>query len=144
MRVALLDVNVLIALFDPDHVHHEAAHTWFAANRSAGWSTCPLTENATVRILSNASYSGVHETPEAVRNRLASFCGSGDHEFWPDSISLRDGRFALGSATFGQITDLYLLGLAAERTGRLATFDRRIPIRAVTNADLAALEVIPV
>jgi uncharacterized protein len=31
-RVALLDVNVLVALFDPDHVHHEAAHRWFAAS----------------------------------------------------------------------------------------------------------------
>ncbi len=26
---ALLDVNLLIALFDPDHVHHEPAHLWF-------------------------------------------------------------------------------------------------------------------
>ena len=29
-RVALLDVNVLVALFDPDHVHHDLAHDWFA------------------------------------------------------------------------------------------------------------------
>ena len=32
-RVALLDVNVLVALFDPDHVHHELAHDWFADHR---------------------------------------------------------------------------------------------------------------
>jgi predicted nucleic acid-binding protein len=25
----LLDVNVLIALFDPDHVNHDVAHRWF-------------------------------------------------------------------------------------------------------------------
>jgi len=44
-RVALLDVKLLVALFDPDHVHHEAAHGWFAGARSGGWATCPLTEN---------------------------------------------------------------------------------------------------
>lgn len=29
---ALLDVNVLIALFDADHIHHERAHDWFMRN----------------------------------------------------------------------------------------------------------------
>lgn len=57
-RVALLDVNVLVALFDPGHVHHEPAHEWFAANRSAGWATCPLTGNGLVRILSVAAVVG--------------------------------------------------------------------------------------
>ncbi len=28
-RPALLDVNLLVALFDPDHVHHDIAHDWF-------------------------------------------------------------------------------------------------------------------
>jgi predicted nucleic acid-binding protein len=30
VSAALLDVNVLIALVDPRHVHHELAHRWFA------------------------------------------------------------------------------------------------------------------
>lgn len=30
MSAALLDVNVLIALLDRRHVHHEPAHDWFA------------------------------------------------------------------------------------------------------------------
>ena len=50
---ALLDVNVLIALFDPVHGHHEPAHAWFAHNRPFGWATCPITENGLVRVLSN-------------------------------------------------------------------------------------------
>ena len=29
--IALLDVNVLIALIDPQHVHHERSHLWFQA-----------------------------------------------------------------------------------------------------------------
>ena len=127
MPVALLDVNVLVALFDPDHVHHDAAHDWFASNRGGGWATCPLTENGLVRILSNTAYSGVHETTEAVRGRLDAFCGSGNHAFWPDGVSLRDQRFRLGrGVTFPQVTDVYLLGLAVERSGRrISDFDSR-------------------
>ena len=48
---ALLDVNLLIALLDPDQVFHERAHDWWEANRSAGWASCPLTENGVVRIM---------------------------------------------------------------------------------------------
>jgi hypothetical protein len=40
-RPALLDVNLLVALFDPDHVHHELAHDWFADQRDAGWADLP-------------------------------------------------------------------------------------------------------
>jgi predicted nucleic acid-binding protein len=48
---ALLDVNVLVAMLDPEHVHHEGAHAWFSEHRSTGWATCPITENGLVRIL---------------------------------------------------------------------------------------------
>jgi toxin-antitoxin system PIN domain toxin len=144
VRIALLDVNVLVALFDQDHVHHEAAHTWFAANRPSGLATCPLTENGVVRILANANYSGVHETAASVRSRLNIFCSSDDHSFWSDSISLRDElRFNLSGVSHRQITDVYLLALAVENGGRFATFDRRIPAQAVINADRESLEVIP-
>ena len=52
-RVALLDVNVLVALFEPEHIHHETAHDWFADESSHGWATCPVTENGFVRVLAN-------------------------------------------------------------------------------------------
>jgi toxin-antitoxin system PIN domain toxin len=142
--IALLDVNVLVALFDPDHVHHEMAHQWFSANRHYGWASCPLTENGLIRVLSNAAYTGAHETTLAIRRRLDSFCSSGEHSFWPDQLSLRDeSRFKLSGVTHGQITDVYLLGLAMEMGGRLATFDRRIPLMAAIRADQKQLEIIP-
>jgi hypothetical protein len=56
MSVALLDVNVLIALLDRRHVHHEAAHCWFAMAQADGWATCPLTQNAVLRILGQPRY----------------------------------------------------------------------------------------
>jgi uncharacterized protein len=38
----LLDVNVLVALLDPAHLHHDAAHAWFEVKREGGWATCPF------------------------------------------------------------------------------------------------------
>lgn len=142
---ALLDVNVLVALFDPDHIQHEPAHAWFAAARAGGWATCPLTENGLVRILSNVAYTGAPETPASAAGRLARFCASGHHVFWPDDVSLRDARVfsPAGFATHRQVTDVYLLGLAKRRGGRLATFDRGIPAAAVVGADARHLELIP-
>ena len=65
--VALLDVNVLIALFDPAHIHHETAHNWFGLNRRYRWATRPLTENAFVRVLSSPAYPGRGTTIDDAR-----------------------------------------------------------------------------
>ena len=54
--IALLDVNILVALMDEDHVHHQLAHDWFEDNKEAGWASCPLTENGLVRIFSNPAF----------------------------------------------------------------------------------------
>jgi len=144
-RIALLDVNVLVALFDPDHVHHEPAHEWFAANRSSRWATCPLTENGLVRILSTPAYSGVHETSASVIQRLNTFCASGGHVFWDDDVSLRDAKLfkRTMTTTYRQVTDVYLLALAKRRGGVLATFDRGIPVGSVVGFEESHLEVIP-
>ena len=143
-RVALLDVNVLVALFDPDHVHHELAHDWFADNRAGGWATCPLTENGFVRVLSNPAYGSPVARPNAVLERLCRFCASGNHEFWGDVVSLRDERlFNLAFAGgHRHLTDVYLLGLAVKKGGRLVTFDRGISLEAVTGSRRGALDVI--
>jgi toxin-antitoxin system PIN domain toxin len=143
-RPALLDVNVLIALFDPDHIHHELAHDWFSDHRGDGWATCPLTENGFVRVLSHAALGDAAERPSTLRGRLSKFCKSGHHVFWPDAISVRDR--AVFSETFvagpRQLTDVYLLGLAKTMKGALATFDRSIPLSSVVGATKDTLRVI--
>jgi toxin-antitoxin system PIN domain toxin len=143
-RTALLDVNVLVALFDPDHVHHDPAHDWFADHRASGWATCPLTENGLVRILSNPAYTPAAEPPSAIVRRLRSFCESGHHVFWPEDVSLRDeeGFAARMPVTSRQVTDAYLLALARRRGGCLVTFDQAIPVAAVRDASPADLVVI--
>ena len=132
----LLDVNVLIALFDAEHIHYETAHSWFGSRACGSWSTCPLTENGFVRIVANPSYPGRRTTVADAAERLRIFCKTDDHVFWPDSLSLREREHLTAGAIRGyrQITDVYLLALAVHNDGVLATFDDSIPIAAVPNA----------
>lgn len=144
MPAGLLDVNVLIALLDPAHPHHDITHDWFAGNRRRGWATCPLTTSGCVRILSNPSYKTVEATPAQVISHLETMCAGEYHEFWPDSIDLLDETLFRREAIANcrQITDILLLALAYKRGGRLVTMDRSIPLRAVRGATAHHLEVI--
>jgi len=134
---ALLDVNVIIALLDPDHAFHERAHDWWAANMKRGWASCPLTENGVVRIMSQPGYSQkTRFTPGELMGRLRQFAGQTDHQFWPDEVSLRDEKIFAADRIHNsrQLTDVYLLALAVAHRGRLVTFDRGIPLSCVHNA----------
>ena len=53
---ALLDINVLIALLDAQHVHHQQATRWMTENIDGGWASCPLTQNGVIRIMSQPAY----------------------------------------------------------------------------------------
>ena len=143
-RIALLDVNVLVALFDPDHVHHDLAHDWFADHRKEGWATCPMTESGFIRVVSNPSYQPDAPRPAVAAVQLRRFCASGHHRFWPDALSpLNEKTFAFASVRgYRQITDVYLLGLAKQMNGALATFDRSIPLSSVPGATSRHLTVI--
>ena len=143
-RIGLLDVNFLVALFDADHVHHELAHDWFADNRTAGWATCPLTENGLVRVLANPKYGSTINGVPAILERLEQFCASGHHHFWPDAVSLTDSALFMATQFRGyrQVSDVYLLGLARTNGGRLVTLDRSISTAAVVGASLGDLEIV--
>jgi len=133
---ALFDVNVIIALLDPDHTFHERAHAWWAENNKHGWASCPLTENGVVRIMSNPNYSRKAQYhPTDLINRLTTFAKNSNHEFWPDDISLRDEKKFAAERIHSsrQLTDLYLLALAAGKNGRLVTFDHNIPVSGIKN-----------
>lgn len=144
MSVALLDVNFLVALFDSAHISYEKAHRWFAANKRQGWATCPITLNGCIRILSNPAYRTVDATPLEVAERLREFCGTSHHHFWPDSISPVDERLFRWPAISGhqKLTDAYLLALAVHHHGKLATFDRSIPLKAVLGATASHLVLV--
>ncbi len=140
----LLDVNVLIALFDPAHPYHSAAHDWFGANRKRGWATCPITQNGFIRVLTNPAYPTVSATTVEAVQSLGTFCASPDHEFWPGDASLLDTELFRPALIGGskKVTDVYLLGLAVKMGGKLATFDRSISIKAVVGAQASHLRLL--
>ena len=134
--ISLLDVGVLVALFDPAHLHHERAHEWLEINRASGWATCPITENGFVRVVSHPDYPGNRATVSDALDRLGRFAEADDHHFWPDSTSLR--RRSRIDATmlegYEHVRSTYLLLLAVQNEGRLVTFDAEVPLRAVPQA----------
>ena len=134
---AILDINVVIALFDADHVFHQRAHAWWGLNRKHGWASCPLTENGVVRIMSNPAYSAqARFSPADLIGRIRTFVANTNHEFWPDDVSIRDATVVVAGRIHGgrQLTDVYLLALAVRHKGRLATFDTSIPLTSVPSA----------
>ena len=134
--ISLPDVGVLVALFDPAHVHHETAHEWFAANRADGWATCASTENGLASVLAHPGYPGRRTTVGDAFERLRLFAEAEDHHFWPGSTSLRrTSRIDTGSlGRHEQIQDAYLLLLAVENGGKLVTFSPDVPVSAVHRA----------
>jgi uncharacterized protein len=131
---ALFDVNVLIALFQPDHVHHARVHDWWATNQHHGWASCPLTENGFVRILSQPKYP-MPQTVAGATRLLHTAMQETDHAFWPDSLSLTDAKeFAIEAlSNHAQVTDSYLVALAVYNSGRLISLDQDITTTTVRN-----------
>jgi predicted nucleic acid-binding protein len=46
----LLDVNILVALLDEDHIHHQRATAWFDTP-GLQWAVCPFTEAGFLRYM---------------------------------------------------------------------------------------------
>lgn len=132
---ALLDINVLLALLDADHVDHEKAKAWISSEIEHGWASCALTENGFVRIISQPRYPSPVAPREAIE-RLGRATRSEHHEFWSCEVSLLDSQVVDPSRVYGpsQLTDIYLLALAVSKGGRFVTFDRSVPLEAVLRA----------
>lgn len=139
--VTLLDVNVLIALCDANHVHHAIAVEWFIGHAAQGWASCPLTQNGAIRIMSNPKYPNARPIG-AVITQISQLCGTVHHHFWGDTISLIDTTVFKHTHLLGhnQITDAYLLALAVHRDGVFLTTDEGISIQPVMGAQKRHLE----
>ncbi len=127
MSAGLLDVNVLVALAWPSHVHHGRAHDWFARHAAAGWATSPLTQLGFVRVSSNPKAIPEAVSPPQALDVLRQFVGHVHHVFWPDDLEAYNAVIPAGLVMgHRQVTDAYLLGLAIERGGTLVTLDASI------------------
>lgn len=145
MRRFLPDVNLLLALLDPLHVHHDAAHRWYRRNMPFQMLLAPHVENGVIRVASQPKYPNCLGTSRKVREILQEFVSRTKAEACGQEVSLLDDRVLLkpDSLTPPRVSDLYLLALAAANEARFATFDHRIPAEAIKGGP-EALEVIPV
>jgi toxin-antitoxin system PIN domain toxin len=119
-EVYLLDSNVLIALSTPDHTAHQTAIAWFRTDQA--FATCPITQGALLRFhLRWAVPPSVYAAKELLRRIYAL----PSHHFWPDDVSYLQIPEA-GVMGYRQLTDAYLVSLAAAHGGRLATLDEAL------------------
>lgn len=128
IRKSLLDLDVLIALADQRHSHHQVARKWFASSGQKSWGICPLTEAGFLRVTTNPAFRSdpySMETAIAILQSLRNIPG-----YWYCEIRETDSwvkvtaPFSPRISGHQQITDAYLLGLAIKEGAALVTFDR--------------------
>lgn len=134
--IHLLDINVLLAVADANHLHHNPAAQFFEERAMQdGWATCPFTQNGFLRVFGLPGYPNGVGSPSMAFPVLKSMIASPGHQFWPDSISLTDPLGIQIPDSPKQITDCYLLALATANGGKFVTFDRRIRTDSVKGAE---------
>lgn len=123
----LLDVNVLLAIAWPNHQFHATAIAALSAGNR--WATCALTQLGFIRLSSNPAVVAPAKSPHAAAGLLERLVADSLHVYLdslpaPASEKWREA-FArvLGHQ---QVTDAYLLKLAAANGAVLVTFDRRL------------------
>ncbi|MBO0824114.1 MAG: PIN domain-containing protein [Actinobacteria bacterium] len=141
----LLDVNLLISLAWPNHVHHAAARAWFGARGGQAWATTPVTEAGFVRVSSNKSAISTAVTPGDARSLLGQIRDVDGHVFFPDDVELVTGServLAQRLVGYRQVTDAHLLAVARRHGARLATLDNAV--RTLAGEDAGDVVVVPV
>ena len=122
----LADVNVLIALTDEEHIHHERVTRWFDTSGHRDWGVCAFSEAGFLRVMTNPKGGGRSvEAATALLARLSNYAG---YRFWPIAEGWASLTAPFIERVFGhqQITDAYLLGLAVKQGGVLVTMDKGI------------------
>ncbi len=121
----LLDVNVLIALTQPEHVHHRTVTKWLDTP-GLDWGLCAFSEAGFLRVSANPKVGNL--TIEDGTQMLAELASHPGYRFWPISAGWATLAAPFHERVFGhqQITDAYLLGLAVKGDGVLVTLDKAI------------------
>jgi toxin-antitoxin system PIN domain toxin len=140
--VALLDVNLLVALAWPNHVHHRLAAGWFERNYVRGWATCPATQAGFTRVSSNHRVLPDARSPQEAMRLLAEITKLPHHVFWSDDVRFCESRYVARAKLVGytQVTDAHLLAIALRHKGCLATLDGGI--RSIVPDGFAAQEAV--
>jgi uncharacterized protein len=121
----LLDVNVLVALLDEEHTHHQVVTEWFDTP-GLQWALCPFTEAGLLRHMTRPKIGDLSmEDATAMLTQLEQEPG---YHYQSISANWRTlcGQFFKRLFGHKQITDAYLLGLAVREGLVLVTLDRAI------------------
>ena len=122
----LPDVNLLVALSDPSHVHHLAADNWRQRIGIARFLFCPITESGFVRLMANPIIGGLSMSCAILLlQEIAALPNC-------ENLPLVDSWISLIQPLtprlhgYRQVTDALLLGLAIRNEAILVTLDRAI------------------
>ena len=142
MVTPLLDVNVLVALAWPTHVHHETAVDWFTSRRGRPWATAAIVQLGFIRVSSNRRILPDARSPGEAAAVLRALTGVEGHEFWIDDVEPTRSGWAQQDRLTGyqQVTDAHLLALAERHGGCVATFDRQLATLAPDTSRVHLLE----
>jgi uncharacterized protein len=127
--ISLPDVNVLLALAWANHVHHDAAHRWFASKSAAGWTTNLFTQSGFVRLSLNPQIVGVSINGVTALDLLRKLVGTQGHRFLDSCPPLTANSFdelAPRIRGYRQTPDAILLHYARVHGAKLVTFDQGI------------------
>jgi predicted nucleic acid-binding protein len=144
MNAYLLDVNSVLAMLDPMHLHHDAVHRWYAKRKKPRLVLCSHVINGVIRVAGQPRYPNPLGTCGRVREILSLFVSSVGATFCEHEVSLLDEKIFPypEELTPSRIGDLYLLALAVANDAKFATFDARIPTAAVVGG-ATGFELIP-
>ena len=143
--IELPDVNVLVALLDPAHIHNQITWNWFNQAESTGWATCPLTEAGCVRVLTSTGVNNQRVKPYEAAKYLQDFLTdhAATHHYFPDDVRILDTTlFRLRNLQgHKQVSDLHLLGVCQQNGLRFVTFDTAIrsTFNALVNAQTSLI-----
>ncbi|HLI36580.1 MAG TPA: TA system VapC family ribonuclease toxin [Streptosporangiaceae bacterium] len=141
----LLDVNLLMSLAWPNHVHHRPAQRWFRARSSQPWATTPVTESGFVRVSSNGTAIPAAVSPAEALQLLSRIRQVKGHVFLPDDVEgvIGEGHVPASRVVgYRLVTDAHLLAVARRHGARLATLDRGVV--AMAGGKAADVVLVPV
>jgi hypothetical protein len=122
----LPDVNVLVALSDPSHIHHLAADNWRQRIGTARFLLCPITEAGFVRLMANPSVAGLSMSGATLLlQEIAALPDVAHLAVAPSWLELTQ-PFTPRLHGYRQVTDALLLGLAIRNGAILVTLDPSI------------------
>jgi toxin-antitoxin system PIN domain toxin len=122
----LPDVNLLVALSDPSHVHHRTADDWRQRIGIARLLLCPITEAGFARLMANPIIGGLSMSDAILL--LQEIAALPSCESLPIEHSWLELIQPLAPRLLGyrQVIDALLLGLAIRNGAILVTLDRSI------------------